>query len=204
MSASVRLSLRNLGLAAWLVGAAAVSLWVTPPRSFWSPECLGYVLPTAGMVVLAFVRREPRSEDNAWWVYLVCGWSVVYPYAYRPVEGADPRLASAILVGRLAVLLLADLTLLSLGRSFGILPAVRVVRSRGPYALVRHPVYALYLLADAALLSLQFSAWNLAVAVSGAATFVVRATREERLLMADPDYRAYAARVRWRFLPGVH
>jgi protein-S-isoprenylcysteine O-methyltransferase Ste14 len=200
----VKSPLRNFGLAVWLAGTALVSFCLNPPQSYWEIESLGYLIPTAGLVVLALARREPTWEENSWWLYLVCGWSMFYPFAFHPAEASDPRLASAALAGRLAVLLLADLTLLSLGRSFSILPAVRAVHSRWAYALVRHPVYALYVLADACFVALHLSAWNLTVAASAVATFVIRACREERLMKSESQYRDYAARVRWRFLPGIY
>jgi protein-S-isoprenylcysteine O-methyltransferase Ste14 len=45
--------------------------------------------------------------------------------------------------------------------------------------------------------------WNLAVYVICHGLQVPRLLAEERLLAADPAYRAYQARVRWRLIPGV-
>jgi protein-S-isoprenylcysteine O-methyltransferase Ste14 len=74
----------------------------------------------------------------------------------------------------------------------------------GPYAFVRHPGYAASIPAYAAVPVLLGSAWGLLPALVGAAIFVLRTAREDRTLHEKlPGYREYAARVRWRLLPGV-
>lgn len=90
-------------------------------------------------------------------------------------------------------------------------PVVRLQRERGqrvistgPYALVRHPMYAgaaLLLLSMALLLgSWAGVAGALLITVAGA----FRAVGEERLLMRELEgYADYAARVRWRLIPGL-
>ncbi len=74
--------------------------------------------------------------------------------------------------------------------------------SRGPYRFLRHPAYAFELMMLVAALS---PGGALAWAVGGlaAALQVGRVLAEERVLRADPDYRAYARTVRYRLLPGV-
>ena len=74
----------------------------------------------------------------------------------------------------------------------------------GPYARVRHPIYAgAFLTALGAPLVLG-SAWGLI----GSGLLILltarRAVLEERFLADQlPGYRAYAARVRWRVVPGL-
>jgi protein-S-isoprenylcysteine O-methyltransferase Ste14 len=74
----------------------------------------------------------------------------------------------------------------------------------GPYAFVRHPMYsgAIVFFAGAALL--LGSWWGLAMSLLFVVLFAIRAGIEERTLIAGlPDYREYAARVRYRLLPGL-
>ena len=79
----------------------------------------------------------------------------------------------------------------------------RVV-SDGPYGLVRHPGYAgvvLMLLGSPLALG---SWWSIVPNVALGALLVHRTRLEERVLLAELDgYRAYAARVRARLVPGV-
>jgi protein-S-isoprenylcysteine O-methyltransferase Ste14 len=79
----------------------------------------------------------------------------------------------------------------------------RVV-SAGPYAIVRHPMYAgalIFLPSTALLLG---SWWGLAAAVIPAGILVIRTAMEDRELQRRLDgYRDYAARVRYRLIPYV-
>ncbi len=74
----------------------------------------------------------------------------------------------------------------------------------GPYAIVRHPMYASSLLLFAGLPLLLGSWWGLAVSALFVLAIAWRAVLEERTLRAELDgYTDYAARVRSRFIPGL-
>lgn len=76
------------------------------------------------------------------------------------------------------------------------------VVSTGPYAYVRHPMYAGVLFYMTGTPLLLGSWWGLAVSVLIIALVGVRAVLEERTLMAELDgYASYAARVRYRLVP---
>lgn len=78
------------------------------------------------------------------------------------------------------------------------------VISDGPYAIVRHPMYGGTLLLIAGIPLLLGSWWGVAFAPIIILLFAVRAVLEERTLMAElPGYTDYAARVRYRLVPGV-
>lgn len=81
--------------------------------------------------------------------------------------------------------------------------AQRVI-STGPYAHVRHPMYSGMVLFFAGVPLLLGSWWGLAMMPVFVALFAVRIGIEERTLRAGlPGYADYAARVRYRLLPGV-
>lgn len=81
--------------------------------------------------------------------------------------------------------------------------AQRVI-STGPYAHVRHPMYSGMMLFFAGVPLLLGSWWGLAMTPLFLALFAVRIRIEERTLREGlPDYADYAARVRYRLLPGV-
>lgn len=81
--------------------------------------------------------------------------------------------------------------------------AQRVI-STGPYAYVRHPMYSGMILFFASVPLILGSTWGLAIAPLFLALLAVRIRIEERTLMAGlPGYADYAARVRYRLLPGV-
>lgn len=90
-------------------------------------------------------------------------------------------------------------------------PVVRIQAERdqhvidsGPYAFVRHPMYAFALPIFAAAPLVAGSLWGLLALPIAAVGVGWRAVREERELRASlPGYEAYARRVRWRFAPGL-
>ena len=92
---------------------------------------------------------------------------------------------------------------IALWRSFGILPANRGVKTGGPYRLLRHPMYAGYLVTHVGFLVGFPSMQNTALYAAAFAVQVGRLLREEAILKEDPVYRNYAARVRYRLIPGL-
>lgn len=100
--------------------------------------------------------------------------------------------------------------LLSLGRSFSLLPSRRAIVTRCAYRVVRHPAYAGELLMSVAcvlptLRGADSSAPLLAIAalVLLLGAVVTRICIEESVLGADANYQAYASTVRYRLVPGV-
>jgi protein-S-isoprenylcysteine O-methyltransferase Ste14 len=78
------------------------------------------------------------------------------------------------------------------------------VISSGPYAWVRHPMYSGVMLFFFGVPLLVGSWWGVLIAPLFAVLFAARAGIEERALAAGlPDYADYAARVRYRLVPGV-
>ncbi|MGE5838812.1 MAG: methyltransferase family protein [Deltaproteobacteria bacterium] len=98
---------------------------------------------------------------------------------------------------------LGVVTLLNLGRSFGILIAFRELKSQGLYGLVRHPMYGTDILLRIGFLISHFNLFTLFVFIISAACYVYRAILEERFLIQQPEYREYMKQVRYRFIPFV-
>jgi len=90
-------------------------------------------------------------------------------------------------------------------------PVVKIARERGhrvvssgPYAYVRHPMYAGALLFFIGTPLLLGSRFGLAAAPLLVVVLAARAVMEERMLAEElPGYREYAQRVRYRLVPGV-
>src|SRR5438105_5124360 len=90
----------------------------------------------------------------------------------------------------------------------------RGIIARGPYRLIRHPAYLCknmaWWIGSVPLVSVAFSHSTfdgiqaVASVVGWTMLYVLRAfTEEDHLRGVDGEYAAYAAKVRWRFIPGV-
>jgi len=118
-----------------------------------------------------------------------------------PASGSLPQVLSGILqaTGMTGIIL----SLISLGNSFGIVPANRSVVRKGAYRLMRHPMYTSEILFYTGFLCGNPSLRNILLVLGILAGQLWRALLEERLLFHDPDYRAYGEVVRHRFIPGL-
>jgi protein-S-isoprenylcysteine O-methyltransferase Ste14 len=79
------------------------------------------------------------------------------------------------------------------------------VITTGPYAFIRHPGYLAGIVIIAAS-GIALGSWLAAavLVVLSLPFLLYRAVTEDRVLQAElPGYRDYAARVRWRLLPGI-
>jgi protein-S-isoprenylcysteine O-methyltransferase Ste14 len=165
-----------------------------------------YVSQNLLVLGIAFTRRPPERQDHS----LASGAAVVLAYAYTyaqvaylrwvPGEAGWPA-GGLVLVTLGACLSLASL--LSLGRWFGVRPAWRGLATKGPYRVVRHPMYLAYLISDIGYNLQEWNAGTVLLVMAGWASLLYRLQAEERMLSRDPDWPAYAARVRCRLLPGL-
>jgi protein-S-isoprenylcysteine O-methyltransferase Ste14 len=102
-----------------------------------------------------------------------------------------------------AGMVLQVLGILSLNRSIGIVAANRGVKTSGMYRFVRHPLYFSYTVAYAGYVINHPSNWNMLIYSISLTLWVLRLVAEERFLMKDPEYQAYAQQVRSRLIPGI-
>ena len=155
------------------------------------------------VVILTCVRRRALWVERRLTIRGVAALSIVGPLLVQPVEWPVPvpEMATALVsaVG-LAIVVAGKV---SLGRSFGLLPANRGVVCTGLYRWIRHPIYLGYLVTHAAFLAAHPTVWNLVLLVTADSALILRATLEERTLARDPRYASYLGQVRWRVLPGM-
>jgi protein-S-isoprenylcysteine O-methyltransferase Ste14 len=80
----------------------------------------------------------------------------------------------------------------------------QIVISTGPYAIVRHPMYAYAMLLFLGAPLLLGSLWGLLGVVLFIPLLAARVLGEETMLLDGlPGYREYAAKVRFHLLPGM-
>jgi protein-S-isoprenylcysteine O-methyltransferase Ste14 len=167
------------------------------------PTGLMLLASEALVVVLTAFRRAPASVDRTIRARVLTTISVMGPPLVRPaalVPLAPEAVTMAVSMVGLSLVVGGKM---SLGRSFGILPANRGIVCRGLYRWVRHPIYMGYLLTHAAFLAAHPTLYNILLMVTADIALLARAVCEERTLARDPEYRDYQQRVRWRVAPGL-
>lgn len=153
------------------------------------------------MVGLVFCRRDSTEVDLTATAVIAGLIGSFAALGLRPTGDHDDLLVGqAIQVVGVLFQLGASL---SLGRSFGLVPANRGIKTGGMYRLVRHPLYFSYLITAAGYIISNPSWRNVAVLAIGVGFQVVRIRYEERLLSRDSEYARYATTVRWHLVPGV-
>ncbi len=189
----------DLGAAACylLFAFAHVRSFLTTPRA----SMLLIVVTESLFAVFFLVRKDADRTTDRPADWLAAFFGTLLPMLLRPSAALhDLPLAQLIQVIGTAGSVAG---ILSLNRSVSVVPSHREVRTAGAYRLVRHPLYASYLVSNLGYVLSNQSPRNLLVLVATTAFQLVRIQAEERLLQEFADYREYRQRTRWRLIPFV-
>jgi len=212
------------------IGAMAIPLFLGAGSWAW-PQGWAFVAQFAvgsGLFIGWMIRRDPAllqsrmrplaREGQPWWDRLFVLGCIGFWFAWLAFMGADAQrwrwshipIWLEIVGGFLVVAGFAATLPAFMANTFAA-PVIKVQVQRGqhvidagPYAFVRHPMYAaavLYLFGIPLMLGSRYG-------LIGSAAFIIgmslRAIGEERKLARElPGYADYMARVRWRLVPYV-
>jgi protein-S-isoprenylcysteine O-methyltransferase Ste14 len=166
------------------------------------PYNLLALLSESLMVFFVVFRRPPRTVTGRPLHWAVAFAGTALPLFLRPGGQAFvPTIFGAVLM--FAGLSVSIWAILFLRSSFGLVAANRGLVRAGPYLLVRHPMYAGYMLVNAGFLTNNPTLWNLAVVTVAAGLQIARVFAEDDILAEDPQHAAFKNRVRYRLVPGV-
>jgi protein-S-isoprenylcysteine O-methyltransferase Ste14 len=155
---------------------------------------------------IALTRHPPRAQDRSPASTVALVVSYAYPYAQVALLRWGTGYVVWPTVGLYLVTVAAGLSLaslLTLGRGFGLRPALRRLATTGPYRLVRHPIYLAYVLADVGYNLTEWARGSVLVMLVGWASLVYRIQAEERILSQDAAWTDYRASTRYRLIPGL-
>jgi protein-S-isoprenylcysteine O-methyltransferase Ste14 len=188
------------GAVFWLVFAI-----VNIRYSIESGRVIGLGVGVLGLweAVLFCVRRPPALVSRSVPIWIAAYVGTFGSSLLRPGGPHTAWLdAGGLFLQGLGVVI-GGLGLAALGRSLGLVPAHRGLVTSGAYRVLRHPLYASYLLAGVGYLVQSPRPWNVAVLIVVWTCQVARIVSEEKLLGTDPAYREYTLRTRWRLIPRV-
>lgn len=173
----------------------AIAAGATDPRVY-------AVLLVDGIVLVFMLLRRPTAAISLRigdWFWALA--ATLAPLLLIPVPPLAPDAGLALVFAGMAFSLSAKLVL---RRSFGIVAANRGVKVAGPYRIVRHPMYAGYVISHLGTLLLLPHMWNWVLFLFAWTAMAMRVRAEERVLSADPAYAAYMTSTRHRLIPGIY
>lgn len=157
------------------------------------------------LVIVFALRRVPTGRAQGFYPRFV---ALVGTFSTFAMVWLEPRelsptlhlISLLLMIGGTAFALSA---VLALGRSISLMPEVRKLITRGPYAFLRHPLYVGEMVATAGLAIQFLMPWAFVLLGLSFMLQFERMRNEERLLVnALPCYRDYMANTA-RFLPGI-
>jgi len=216
---------RMIQLAVFILVQAAI-LFLGSGRPAWTAAWV-YLVSYAGLIALTRLvvhdpelfaeRAQMRRDAKGWDKWLSAVFSVVGLGALA-VAALDARLAwsppMSIVLAGVGLLLFflgfgASVWAMAANRFFSTFVRIQADRGHtvatgGPYRYVRHPGYAGFIAGGLGIPLVLGSWWALVPAALSCAVVVVRTSLEDRTLLRElPGYGDYAARVRYRLLPGL-
>jgi protein-S-isoprenylcysteine O-methyltransferase Ste14 len=189
----------NLTLAASFFVAAL-------PAANQQPNNLANTIWIVGAIIMgvfSLIRLPPRIVIISVRSIAATAGMLVLPCMMRPTMPSTGVLAIGGILLELVGVTATQVARIYMGQHFGLLPANRGIVTRGPFALVRHPIYMGWLTMCGGYFMSFPSARN-AVLIAVALPFMMwRIEQEESLLNDDPEFVVYRDRVRYRLVPGL-
>ena len=183
---------------AWLMYLRFRAFGIDLPRLVFAIHMLVFITTMV-------TRKTPvRVSTNPWYwllTFVETYWGVLTFWLMTRGRAIVPHwMSDSLAIISVALVIWARL---SLGRSIGLVPALRTLVTHGAYRYVRHPIYSAICLSIISAVLNAYSPWNLAIFGLGIFWFALKSVVEESFLRSDAAYADYMQRVRWRWLPGI-
>ncbi len=198
MLLNIYLVLNLGGYAAW----QTYNTWMEGKLDFVE---ISFAVQNVVMLIFILIRKQHKSIDKVVWhqiIALVAFFSGLLFIGQPSTGGETANTISKYIIFTSNVL--GAVTLLNLGKSFGIMIALRRVRTGGLYSIVRHPMYGTDILLRIGFLVSHFTYLTVILFLLSTGCYVYRALLEEKFLKQNEDYSAYMKKVRYRFIPLVY
>ena len=186
-------------------GAALFLAYHTFGEILFEPEANLYIWLALHLLAacLFLIRNKPIQASSSWLGYGVALASVNYYLLYD----LTPSAVGFSALGKPLMWLGGVLCLVatfSLGRCFGVLPIYRGIQTTWAYQVVRHPIYASYLVLDVGIV-IVYPKWeNILIFCVGGLLFVLRIRFEEEVLGHSQAYLHYKTQVRFKLIPKLY
>ena len=185
---------------------AAIYLWLAVrfARAFEARHELSiliYLIFQSLVILFVLTRHTPKCTSSSpfyWAISMMGSWSTLLMSPTTSLPHTE-----LFLIPQLTGVLISLAGLISLNRSFGLMPSNRGIRTTGIYKVIRHPLYAGYILTNTSFFFQHLSLWNFLILLLSTTMEIKRILIEEEFLGTDPEYVEYRSRVEFRIMPGV-
>ena len=193
----------NVVLGLWLLSDAGRIILTLQFSAYAVADAL-MVVALSYLAIRVFVRRKAIaiSTDVISVAATLAGTFIPFLYVViaelrQPTSDISAFLQTASALG-------VAWSAFALGENFSLLPNYRALVVSGPYAYIRHPFYAFYIIFDLTLVIETLSVLVATIWIVEIGLLFWRAKLEERLLAEScPEYAEYCQKVRYRLIPGV-
>jgi protein-S-isoprenylcysteine O-methyltransferase Ste14 len=195
---SLLVFLTDVGMALFL----GLFLWVSIESflSLGNPVDLLTAFNESIYVVFYLVRSRAIASSVSPMDWAIALSSTFLPILSRPAPGISIILGSVLVI--VGTLLNIGATTY-LGKSIGIVPAERKIKTGGLYKIIRHPMYASGILILVGYFFTNSSLANALISMSTSMLLFVRTEREERFLGRNLIYQNYRKHTVWKLFPFI-
>src|SRR5262245_54630143 len=180
-------AVRRLSRSSFVVAVPLATVWVLfAAANFmnWQrtgrPTGLGATILELTVAVFFVIRRPAFSTSSSPLAWIATTAATFGVLAGRPggepLWGLEPVYAALQLIG----VALALASIAALGRSFGLVAANRGIKTGGPYALVRHPLYVAYFVTQLGYMLESPTVRNISILIAVITFQLVRVHTEEQ------------------------
>ena len=194
----------NIYLAINFTGWAGYNLYKSVDTGNLNYVEISFTIQNILLITLILIRWEHKGIDKSIINQTVALIAFLSGAAFmgQPASGGPIAMAGSKIIIFLANVF-GIITMLNLGRSFGILIAIRKIKTGGLYAIVRHPMYGTDILLRIGFIISHLNWFTSIVFIISTSLYVYRAILEERFLVLQPGYKEYMEKVKYRFIPFI-
>src|SRR5260370_20177090 len=153
------------------------------------------------MGIFSLVRLPTKTVTVTASSIAAAAGMMMLPTLIKPGLASVGLLNQAGMALELIGVIFTQLARVYLGRSFGLLPANRGIVSKGPFRLMRHPIYVGWFVLTLGYAFIYPRPRNFVVIVAALLFMMWRIVQEEYLLGFDPEYRAYSIKAPYLRIP---
>ncbi|MHC4215252.1 MAG: methyltransferase family protein [Planctomycetota bacterium] len=158
---------------------------------------------SASLFFLIRIKPSIVSMNPVHWVIaLITSFSALFFIRESPTNSSILLYAANVFV--VLAHILGIPAILTLGRSFGFFPALRKVKTKYIYQIIRHPMYLASIFFRIGYVLNNLSIFNVILLVVILILYDKRAKFEEDILSQSSLYADYTKKIRYRFIPGLY